>query len=146
MEKKRLSKKSISFWRWRITLSAIVISFLLGVLYYFFHLIAMILSAIFVMLYLTLIIVYFPLLYKSSYYMIEQRHIIIERGIIYKRVIKISIPRIQYVETITGPLQRIFKLNSIILHTAGSQKIIGPLDTSESLRIKQYIEGFYEEI
>lgn len=145
MGKKKLSKKTILLWRWRITLSAILISFLLGALYFFFPHLAIIFVIIFCTAYIFLILVYFPLLYKNSYYSIIDNYITIEKGIILKRFIKISISKIQYVEIVTYPLQRLFKLNTLVLHTAGSQQIISPLDTIESIKIKQIIEGTYEK-
>ena len=107
--------------------------------------VAIVFVIIFCTAYTFLILVYFPLLYKNSYYSIIDNYITIEKGIILKRFIKISISKIQYVEIVTYPLQRLFKLNTLVLHTAGSQQIISPLDTIESIKIKQIIEGTYEK-
>lgn len=140
-----LPKKAIFVWRIRATLMLIIFSFLFGCLYVFFKNLALILYALGIIVYFVFILIYFPLLYKNYYYNIIDNYIIIEKGIITKQVSHISISKIQYVEILSDPLNKLFKLNTIVLHTAGSRKAITPIDISESNRIKQIIESAYEK-
>lgn len=65
--------------------------------------------------------------------------LLVKRGILFRQLIVVPYGRLQYVEVKAGPLERIFTLNTVQLHTAspGTDARIPGLMPSDAARLRQ---------
>ena len=72
-------------------------------------------------------------------YALDERELLIQRGVLVRRVTAIPSHRIQHVDTHQGPLDQLFGLASVHVYTAsgmGADGVIPGLDTREAARLK----------
>lgn len=82
--------------------------------------------------------------YKVTGYAIRQRDLVFQTGVIVRSVTTIPFKRIQHCEITEGPIQKLFKLASLKVFTAGgsgSDLSISGLQKEEAARIKEFITG-----
>ena len=77
--------------------------------------------------------------YRYYRYGINDDHLLVQRGVLFRRWSAIPHHRIQHVDTQQGPIERIFGLASLQLYTASGQSADGSIpglaqDTAEQLR------------
>ncbi len=65
------------------------------------------------------IFIWIPYYFKSIKYLVSEKFIRIQKGVIWKNLSTIPFAKVQNVEIIHGPIERNFGLGSIFLHTAG---------------------------
>lgn len=79
---------------------------------------------------------------KYRGYAIREQDILYRYGVIWRTVIVVPFNRLQHAELHRGPLERLFKLSSLRLFTAGGLKAdmtIPALSEKEAVRIREYI-------
>lgn len=77
-------------------------------------------------------------------YSLREKDIIYSRGLLWQTRTSIPFNRIQHAEVKQGPIERIFKLHSLKVYTAGgdsSDLVIPGLSEENASRIKEYIMG-----
>jgi membrane protein YdbS with pleckstrin-like domain len=79
-----------------------------------------------------------PIRFRRWRYEIRQRDILLSRGALFQVLTLIPFDRIQFAETRQGPLDRVFRLNQLILYTAaGRAGRIPGLDPSEAEALRE---------
>lgn len=80
-----------------------------------------------------------PLLrFRRWRYAIRERDLLMSRGALFFVLTLIPFDRIQFVETRQGPLDRLFRLNQVIVYTAaGSAGRIPGLDAAEAESLRE---------
>ena len=133
---KQLPPQAVILWRVRATLVLVAASFLCGAFFVFSSWFAVIFGVACLVLYAVFVFAYFPLFYTSYSYAFTSNLIIMQKGVIFKRRIRIPTDRVQYCVLIQGPLQKFFHLTSVIVFTAGSYEYVQDLSvkTAEELR------------
>ncbi|MHA7100312.1 PH domain-containing protein [Roseivirga pacifica] len=82
--------------------------------------------------------------FKKKKYALRERDLLYTKGLIWSVRTSIPFNRIQHAEVKQGPLDRIFKLHSIKIYTAGgsqSDLSIPGLPEETALRIKEFVLG-----
>ena len=89
-------------------------------------------------------VIYVSRAFPKKQYALRERDIIYTKGLIWFTRTSIPFNRIQHVEVKQGPFERIFKLNSLKIFTAGghtSDLVIPGLKEEKALQLKEYILG-----
>lgn len=136
-----LSEKCIMLWRIRATAMLILYAFLDGGMFVFFPDFAILFGILGIGAYLSMILLYFPMLYKHCGYLFENGIISINSGVFIYHRTKIPVSKIQYCVISQGPLQRIFGLCSVRLLMAGSFESVSQITLINAYRLKNYIEN-----
>lgn len=140
MEKKKASEKSVTVWRIRATAVLVCIAFLVGAIFVFSHLLAVVIGAAALLTYAVMVFIYYPLLYKSISYTFFGDKITIEQGVVFHRKYTVPAARIQYVILSQGPIQKFFGVCGISFMMAGSFEFLGSIPINEAKNIKREIE------
>ncbi len=130
----------MGLWLWEIRLaaSALAISFLTAVI--FSGLVFNIISALWIAAYLVMAIWYYPIKYKKLSYNVDENILVVNCGVIYRRRKSIFLKNIQYISSMRTPIQRIAKLETLIVHAAGGFIMIPNLKISESQLLRHTLE------
>jgi len=93
---------------------------------------------------------YAPRAYRAMGYRLEERVLMIRRGLWWQTVQLLPLSRIQHVDLTRGPLERRFGLATLVLHTAGTHAAHIPLpglavDDAERLRAHLLAAGEGED-
>ena len=86
--------------------------------------------------------------FKKKQYALRQRDIIYTKGLIWSMRTTVPFNRIQHAELKQGPIERIYKINSLKLFTAGGQSsdlVIPGLPDKEALSMKDFVLKKTEE-
>lgn len=145
MKKQGISEKSIIVWRIRATLVLFAAAFILGALFVFLPILSSIIGTLCGIVYILAILIYYPWLYRSTGYILGDREISITRGCFVKRKCTLRSTRVQYVVTITGPIQKIFGLCSLSFMTAGSTEILQNITIENAEKIRECLKPVKEE-
>ncbi len=79
---------------------------------------------------------------KHRGYAIREQDILYKSGVIWRNVIAVPFNRLQHAELHRGPLERLFKLSSLRLFTAGGLKAdmtIPALPEIDAIRIREFV-------
>ena len=85
---------------------------------------------------------YPPRLYSSWGYRIDAKVLETRSGRIFQRVRLLPLSRLQHVDIERGPLERMFGLAALVLHTAGTHSAnirVPGLEASEATRLRDYL-------
>jgi membrane protein YdbS with pleckstrin-like domain len=76
--------------------------------------------------------------YRAWRYQERHEDLIVARGVMVQRLSVVPYGRMQFVEVTAGPIERLFKLSTVKLHTAAaaSDARIPGLENSESARLR----------
>lgn len=140
MRKNLLSEKCVYLWRLRATVLLIFLAFLDGSLFVFFPKWAVFFAIIEIILYILMILLYFPTLYKHCGYFFEDDIISISSGVFIYHQTKIPVSQIQYCVISQGVLQKIYGLCSVRLMMAGSFESVSQITLINAYRLKNQIE------
>jgi membrane protein YdbS with pleckstrin-like domain len=79
--------------------------------------------------------------YRSWAYRERAEDLIVSRGVLVRRVPVVPYGRMQFVEVTAGPVERVFKLATVKLHTAAaaSDARIPGLDLDEAARLRDHL-------
>ena len=87
--------------------------------------------------------------YKLHGYEHNEDYVVIQKGVVFRRKDYIPIKRIQHIESFQGPIQALFKINTIMVYTAGSNdmivgitsKDVEPLIHSIRIKLQSYLDS-----
>lgn len=71
-------------------------------------------------------------IYKLYGYEVNEDEIIIHKGVIFRQKIILPVKRIQHIEKLQGPIQTLFKINTVSIFTAGSSSFINGLSNIDT--------------
>jgi len=83
-----------------------------------------------------------PWVFNTTSYSVSPLGMVIRRGIFWKREEHIPRSRVQHTDVTQGPLQRQFRLGTLILHTAGTHNAsvqLSGLNYEHASRIRDYL-------
>ncbi|KYG78971.1 PH domain-containing protein [Roseivirga echinicomitans] len=86
--------------------------------------------------------------FKKKQYALRQRDIIYTKGLIWSVRTTVPFNRIQHAELKQGPIERLYKINSLKLYTAGGQSsdlVIPGLPDKDALSMKDFVLKKTEE-
>jgi membrane protein YdbS with pleckstrin-like domain len=107
-----------AFYIWStVGLMGLMLLFLIGPLLF-------IISIGLTLIMIVIAMAYAGALYNSFRYRFEEKNITIERGVFFKRKSVIPYDRIQNVNIIQGPLERMYALKTVEVETAGSSRMM----------------------
>jgi len=89
-------------------------------------------------------LIYLTKAFPLKKYSLREKDIIYSRGLLWQTRTSIPFNRIQHAEVKQGPIERIFKLHSLKVYTAGGESsdlAIPGLSEVNATRIKEYIMG-----
>ena len=85
------------------------------------------------------ILYYHPRNFRAWGYRLDDRVLLIRRGVWWRTIKLLPLPRLQHVDVKRGPLQRHFGLATLVLHTAGTHAAsieVPGLDAEEAVRLR----------
>ena len=85
---------------------------------------------------------YPPRLYRSWGYRIDAKVLETRSGRVFQRARLLPLSRLQHVDIERGPLERMFGLAAVVLHTAGTHSAnirIPGLEASEAMRLRDHL-------
>jgi membrane protein YdbS with pleckstrin-like domain len=88
------------------------------------------------------ILYYHPRNYRAWGYHLDRRVLLIKKGVWFRSIKLLPLPRLQHVDVKRGPLQRHFGLATLVMHTAGTHAAsieIPGLDADEALRLRDQL-------
>ena len=86
--------------------------------------------------------------YRRPRYRVDERGLTIRRGIFWRSETFIPRTRVQHTDVVQGPLQRLYELATLIVHTAGTQDAsvgLSGLSYSAALPIRDFLIGGDDE-
>ena len=131
-----VSKKSISILKVRYSFLYSILTFLCGSIGTFNKHISIVLFIILVSTYVFIIIYYCPENYNRKSYYISDSLITINHGVLFYKSTSVNLNKLQYIELIQSPFQRIFSVCSLVFHTSGSKTILSHIELSIGTKIK----------
>lgn len=78
-------------------------------------------TAVWVLIYLALVLVYLPLRYRNLSFTVTDEQIILHSGVIYNRVRSIPLRNIQFTAVYRNPFDGLFGLCSLVVTAAGGR-------------------------
>ena len=144
MEKQKPSKNSILVWRIRATLILFGTAFIIGALFVSFPIISSIIATLIIIAYILAITIYCPKLYKHTNFYLVGNNLTIEQGFFVKCML--SPERIQYIITLSGPIQRHLGVCSLSFMTAGSTQTLQNITPEDALKIKTALDLSKKEV
>lgn len=136
----KLSTKAKKIWRTRTTIIYLLFAFLCGGFNFFFPDIPLLILLAGTLIYLFVILVAIPYVYKMTTLDVRKDGLTITKGVIMKKRIKILADRIQYVELYQTPLQRAFDVFTVAFHTAGATVYVSQVDADLGYHFRSYTE------
>lgn len=138
--KRKLSKNAKKVWRTRCTLVCLLFSFISGGVYIFFPLIALILAGIDLFAFIFINFAAVPYVYYATTLEVRKDGITITKGVLMRKRMNIMAKKIQYVELIQTPVQRLYKVYTVAFHTAGATVYVSQVDADLGRLFRSYKE------
>jgi uncharacterized protein len=84
--------------------------------------------------------------FRSWQYQERDEDLVVKRGVAFRRLSVVPYGRMQFVDVTAGPIERLFKLSTIKLHTAAaaSDARIPGLEQSEAARLRDQLASLGE--
>lgn len=137
LNKKVLPQRALFLWRVRATLFLIAAAFFCGVLLVFSTAVAVVFGVVALIVYLVCVFLYFPFLYKRYIYSFSETQVLIQKGVLFHRSVRICWNRVQYCVLVQGPLQRLFGVASVVILTSGSQELIRDIHVQNAEKLRK---------
>ena len=137
----RVSKKSITLWRIRLCIIVIACA---AVTSYFatpFSITWNVVTAGWATVFLFMYFLYYPAKYRRFSFYVDENRIIVKSGVIYRYEKYMDIDRVQYLNFVACPIQRIMGLNGVLILCAGSRIYIPCLDREDTKSLLKKIGG-----
>lgn len=131
---------SIGLWRARAFVTALLPSFLCGVLWEFGSPFYWIGTAVWVLILMGMVYFYIPLWYRSCRYIVEEQSVSAYWGVFFRQEKTIGRERIQYASVYQTLPQRIFGVATVELHAVGGRIFLQDLQQETALQIKELLE------
>lgn len=140
MERK-LSKNAKKVWRTRCAMVCLLFAFISGGIYIFSPLIAFIVAGVDLLTFINYIPYCRNLLFIMVTTLVVRKDCItITKGILMRKRMNIMAKKIQYVELIQTPVQRLFKVYTVAFHTAGATTYVSQVDADLGRLFRSYKE------
>lgn len=85
------------------------------------------------------VLIYHPRNYRAWGYRLDERVLLVRKGVWFRTVKLLPLPRLQHVDVKSGPLQRRYGLATLVLHTAGTHAAsieVPGLEADEAVRLR----------
>ena len=106
----------------------------------FSPMIALIVEGVNLIVFLFIIFVAVPYVYYATTLEVRKDGMTITEGVILRKRMKIVAKKIQYVELIQTPVQRLFKVYTVAFHTAGATVFVSQVDSEMGHHFRAYKE------
>ncbi|MBQ3817160.1 MAG: hypothetical protein II802_02665 [Clostridia bacterium] len=140
MEKNLLPKKTLTLWKIRFSLPAVVLAAICFFLYSVSPIFLIAAAGILIVM-LFIVFIYIPLYFKSYEIYFSDSAIIIKRGVLIKTTHIMPFSKMIYAETFTTPLAFLFKLSAVTLKAARSLLVIPEIEAQGAKNIIHTICG-----
>lgn len=131
-----VSKKSIIILKIRYSILFSFLAFLSGFMGIFSIYFSIFLCIFLILTYIFIVIYYCNESYKNKSYYISEKLITINYGVFFHKSISVNLNKLQYIELVQSPLQRLFSVCSLIFHTSGSKTTLSNIELSVGIKIK----------
>lgn len=131
-----IHKGSIAVLKIRYSLLYSILTFFCGFIGIFNVYTSLFIFIILVLSYVFIIIYYCPENYRRKSYHISNQLITINYGVFFFKSISVNLNKLQYIELIQSPSQKMFSTCSLIFHTSGSKTVLSNIELSAGSKIK----------
>lgn len=154
LEKKHLDREVVAVWRQRSIMTNLIFWLIIATIFIcaaffdwpaFIHIVTGVLAALVLLHLLLSIFIVPPIRYRTFYYMIRQKDLLIQEGVFVVKQIVIPLSRVQNVETEQGPLLRKHRLTSVSITTAADTRHIPALNENEAAALRDQISELIKE-
>lgn len=125
------SHKTVTILKMRATLLTVAVAFLIGVIAVFSPIAAIVSGFIYIVIYTLTISLYAPLMYNASNIIVDNKKIITEKGVIFRRKYCMDFNTIEYTVKISTPLQKKLGLCSLFIYSKGGRIAISNISTAD---------------
>jgi membrane protein YdbS with pleckstrin-like domain len=136
----KLSKNAKKVWRMRATIGFLITSFICGGIYVFLPKLALAVLIGALAIYAFIIFVAVPYVYYVTTLDVRNDGLTITKGVLFKKRMTLLADKIQYVELIQTPLQRLFKVYTVAFHTAGATVFVSQVDGNMGYKFRAFKE------
>lgn len=135
MSKHTPDKRLLLVWRINLVVLSIPFAFAIALLLKVGTFWWYLLSAVWVVLFLSCYLVYLPLFWKSIAYSMKENQIRVNSGVFLRRRRSMDLSSVQYLTLSQAPVSRLFGLASLIFSAPGGRLYLPgfPLDTARRL-------------
>ena len=117
----KISQKNLTIWRIYLIIPTFVCAFLTSFFFRMFSFWWLVLTAVWLILFLFFYTVYFPLRLKKLSLTIDNDTVTLKSGVFYNIIRVVKKDKIQFVKEIKTPLLYIFKVKSFVVCSAGGK-------------------------
>lgn len=128
----KISKRSLTLWRIRLYIIAFLCAVVTSFVMTPFSIVWNVTTAAWVTVFLFMYFLYYPAKYRRLTYSVDQNGICVKSGVIYRYERYMQSDRVQYVNLVATPLQRVMGLNGVLILAAGSRIYIPCLEKTEA--------------
>lgn len=120
-------RELLLIWRLYLILCALIPAFLLSLFCAMFGTLWLILTAAWLVIFLTLFSFYFPLAFRNRAFSVGKDHITAYGGVVYRYSHSLPIANLQYLTLMSSPLERLFHICSLVVVAPGGRMVISGL-------------------
>lgn len=136
----KIERAMVTVWRVRIFIAYVLLMLLITYLFpvssRLWGLIALILSFVFLAMYL----IYYPIKYNKLSYDVRNNLLIVNCGVIYTRIKAIPIENIQFITVTASWTMQYFNLHTLIVHGAGGSIHIPGIKVEDAEVLRRKLE------
>ena len=132
-------EKSISLWRVRAFLLALIPSVVCGVVWEFGSPPYLAATVVWLAVLLGALYLYIPLWNRSCRYQLEKDRVIAQTGVLYRQVRTIGRENIQYASVVQTLLQRVFGVATVVLHAPGGRTMLWDIELKEAMELSRKV-------
>lgn len=133
----KISRRSITLWRIRLCIVAFVCAIATLLVITPFSIAWNVMTTAQATVFLFMYFLYYPAKYRRLTYSVDRNRIYVKSGVIYRYERYMEIDRVQYVNFVADPLQRIMGLNGVLILAAGAKIYIPCLEKEKAMHLLQ---------
>ena len=135
----KISRRSITLWRIRLCITAFVCAAVASFVTVPFSIAWNITTAAWATVFLFMYFLYYPAKYRRLVYSADRNGIRVKSGVLYRFERYMELDRVQYVNLVASPLQRMMGLTGVAVFAAGSKIYIPCLEKDEARNLLRKI-------
>jgi membrane protein YdbS with pleckstrin-like domain len=122
----------LSLWRGFAAVGALLPAFVTSVLFQPLSPAWLVATAVWLAVFFVIYLIYLPLLHRRLLYSVSDGRVTMRAGVFYHNIRSLPIAGIQYITVVRTPLDRLFRLYTVILAVAGGRMLLAGLGKEDA--------------
>ena len=141
MQERTIDRRSLTVWRIRLSLVALVPAVVAAALFAPFSAPWWWINGSWIAVYLFGFVYYLPRFVSGYRYRLDERLLVMTCGVFYRFQYTMPLARVQYVLRSQWPTERLCGVATLVVHAAGGRIVLMHLDPAEAERLLQQLKG-----